>query len=360
MARQRESIQYHCTPTVCQVTNGRQSCPFDHVSRIPECQETFLEWQTLKCNHPWPRKKLIKLQETGVQKCVEAARDNIILIRDCLMDNPGLRNWTHLYYFLLSASLVFIERLNQAPFDQRALEHTRCCDLATEAFEWLRLSGTGTEQPISVLMVDKIVSIIQNCLDEWKKRRDAKQSSQKPRRESRIQSPSAESDSECSDVDIARDSQDSSHVPQFGAHSSSSSPLQPVYGPRRPPSEAYGQYVQVQHPDNTAFINPQFIPDFYLANSLSFNHGNAIAFMPPASYEPLTALLGSDMGSTVHQNSTGQFRVSNTLTTNASRRENSTPGASRQDEEEHEHVLSYNYNPSERIEKMFGINPTWR
>jgi len=324
MIRQRESIQYH----------------YNHVLLT-----MYREFLNVK--KPFSNPKLSS--ETGVQKCVEAARDNIILIRDCLMDNPALRNWTHLYYFLLSASLVFIERLNQAPFDQRALEHTRCCDLATEAFEWLRLSGT-----------DKIVSIIQNCLDEWKKRRDAKQSSLKPRRESRMQSPSAESDSECSDNDIARDSQDPSQVPQFGAHSSSSSPPQPVYGPRRPPSEAYGQYVQVQHPDNTAFINPQFIPDFYLANSLSFNHGNAIAFMPPASYEPLTALLGSDMGSTVHQNSTSQFRVSNTLTTNASRRENSTPGASRQDEEEHEHVLGYNYNPSERIEKMFGINPTWR
>ena len=305
-----------------------------------------------------------------MQRCVEAARDNIILIRDCLMSHPALRNWTHLYYFLLSASLVFIERLNQAPFDQRALDYTRCCDLATEAFEWLRLSGTGTKPPVSVLMVDKIVSIIQNCLDEWKKRRDAKQAAssqkpQKPRRETRSRSPTAESDSECSDGDIARPqiSHDSSQVrdqSQFEANSASSSPPQPVYGPRRPPTrdETYGQYVQVQHPDNTAFLNPQFLPDLYLANSLSFNHGNAIAFMPPASYEPLTALLGSDMGSTVHQNSTSQIRVSNTLTANASRYENIGPGAPRQDEEEH--VLGYNYNPSERIEKMFGINPTWR
>ena len=87
--------------------------------------------------------KLI-MQETGVQRCVDAARGNIVLIRDCLMTYPALRNWTHLYYFLLSASLVFIERLNQAPFDQRSLDYTRCCALATEAFEWLRLSGTGT------------------------------------------------------------------------------------------------------------------------------------------------------------------------------------------------------------------------
>jgi hypothetical protein len=83
-----------------------------------------------------------------VQRCVEAARGNIVLIRDCLMAYPNLRNWTHLYYFLLSASLVFIERLNQAPFDQRALDYTRCCDLATEAFEWLRLTGTGKNPPI--------------------------------------------------------------------------------------------------------------------------------------------------------------------------------------------------------------------
>jgi len=46
---------------------------------------------------------------------------------------------------MLSASLVFIDRLNQAPFDQRALSYTRCCDLATKVFEWMRpLGGTGT------------------------------------------------------------------------------------------------------------------------------------------------------------------------------------------------------------------------
>lgn len=303
-----------------------------------------------------------------MQKCVDAARRNIVLIRDCLMSSPTLRNWTHLYYFLLSASLVFIERLNQAPFDQRALDYTRCCDLATEAFEWLRLTGTGNN-PLSYLnlTVDKIVSIIQNCLEEWRKRRDAKQASsrQRPRQEPAIRSPSAESDSDCSDSEVSRPQirQDSSQIrdqSQFESHSTSTSPPQPVYGPRRPPTrdETYSQYVQVQHPDNTSFINPQFLPDFYMANSLSFNHGNAITFMPGASYEPLTTILSSDLGPAVHQNSTSQIRVSNALTTNPSRRENIAIGASRQDEEEP--VLGYNYNPSERIEKMFGINPAWR
>jgi len=90
----------------------------------------------------------------------------------------------------------------------------------------------------------------------------------------------------------------------------------------------------------------------------NFNHGNAITFMPGPSYEPLTTLLGSDLAPAVHPNTTGQIRVSNTTLTTASRRENNATAGSRQDEEEH--VLGYNYNPSERIEKMFGINPAWR
>jgi hypothetical protein len=84
------------------------------------------------------------VQETGVQRCVDAARENIVLIRDCLATYPLLRNWTHLYYYMLSSALVFIDRLNQAPFDQRALDYTRYCDLATDVFDWMRpLGGTG-------------------------------------------------------------------------------------------------------------------------------------------------------------------------------------------------------------------------
>ena len=204
------------------------------------------------------------------------------------------------------------------------------------------------------MTIDKIVSIIQNCLDEWKKRRDAKQaeSARKPRRrEAASRSPTAESESECSDSEDARP-----RIPHDSSQVRDQSNLaSPAYGTRRPPTrdETYGQYIQ--HPDNAPFINPT---DFYLANSFAFNHGNAITFMPTSTYEPFTALLGSDMGSTVHQNATGQIRVSNTLTTNASRRDNTGPGASRPDDEEH--VLGYSYNPSERIEKRFGISPAWR
>ena len=87
------------------------------------------------------------------------------------------------------------------------------------------------------------------------------------------------------------------------------------------------------------FISPQFVPDL-----VSFNHGNAI------TYEPLTALLNSDIA----QTSTTQIKV-----TNSTRVGNVIPGSNaRQDDEEH--GLGYGYNPSERIEKLFGINPMWK
>jgi len=109
----------------------------------------------LNFKRPFPHSKLSSVssdvsndltpfQATGVQRCVEAARGNIVLIHDCLEAEPQLRNWTHLYYYVLSAVLVFIHQVNQAPFDQRALEYTRCCRLAINVFEWMRpLGGMG-------------------------------------------------------------------------------------------------------------------------------------------------------------------------------------------------------------------------
>lgn len=71
--------------------------------------------------------------------------------------------------------------------------------------------------------------------------------------------------------------------------------------------------------------------------------------MPGSPYEPLTALLNSDLTPTVHQTSS-QFKVS--------RVENIIQGTSRQENEDH--VLGGGYNPNERIEKLFGINPSWK
>jgi hypothetical protein len=31
-----------------------------------------------------------------------------------------------------------------------------------------------------------------------------------------------------------------------------------------------------------------------------------------------------------------------------------------EEDDEHEHSTGYTYNPSERIERMFGISPPWR
>ena len=257
---------------------------------------------------------------------------------------------------------MFIDRLNQAPFDQRALDYTRCCGLATEAFEWMRpLGGTGIHVGIIYNTLGNIISVIKKSLDEWKKRRDSKQSPSSPatKRQPDInRSPTRESESYDSDSETVRgpESLDSGRIrdpASFDQFShSTTSPVQPGLGQRktRDDTAVFGQFLQFHPPDNMAqpFISPQFMPD--LVNNLSLNHGNAITLMPGSPYEPFSALLNSDIA----QTSTSQIKV-----TNSTRVGNVIQGSSaRQDDEDH--VLGYGYNPSERIEKLFGINPMWK
>jgi hypothetical protein len=221
--------------------------------------------------------------------------------------------------------------------------------------------------PKLVVTVDKIVSIIKNCLEEWKRRRDARQrssSADTKKQPEFARSPTVESESECSETEISRPSASSEPPVQALLDTpsvSSISPLQPSLRSKKPPvlkdDALAAQFVQLQ-PSGSAsptFINPQFLPDLYLANSVSFNHGNAITITPTTPYEPLTALLNSDAA--IHQTSTSQIKV-----TSSTRVENITQGSSHQEEEEN--VLGYTYSPSERIEKMFGISgfnaPTWK
>jgi hypothetical protein len=130
-----------------------------------------------------------------------------------------------------------------------------------------------------------------------------------------------------------------------------SSPVQTVFLPRPKAntndSIMGNQYVHFSDSPNPTFINPPFIQDFYLASN--FNHGNTIALMPTSPYEPLTALLNSDMPTSM---GAGQLKV-----TNGTRTDNRFRDATRQEEDE---AIGGYYNPSERIEKMFGISPPWR
>jgi len=72
--------------------------------------------------------------------------------------------------------------------------------------------------------------------------------------------------------------------------------------------------------------------------------------MSPSTYEPLTALLGSD-ATNLGQAPSNQTRTS-------SRIENRNLASQQQEDEEP--ITGYTYNPSERIERMFGISPPWR
>jgi hypothetical protein len=253
---------------------------------------------------------------------------------------------------------VFIDRLNQAPFDQRALDYTRCCGLATEAFETMRpLGGTGIYIGIINNVLGNIISVIKKSLDEWKKRRDSRLPPSSPatkRQPDIVRSPTeSESDDYDSESGRGRESLESARI-QDGASFiqfpyPTNPPVLPGFSQRktRDDSSVYGQFIPFHPPDNMAqpFINPQFVPDL-----VSFNHGNGITVMPGSPYEPLTALLNSDIA----QTSTTQIKV-----TNSTRVGNVIQGSgARQDDEEH--GLGYGYNPSERIEKLFGINPMWK
>jgi hypothetical protein len=206
------------------------------------------------------------------------------------------------------------------------------------------------------MTLDKIIAIIKNCLDEWEKRRYAKQrksSNTDQPLQNVAKSPTriAETDNSDTDSTATRDTPESprlrDHCP---VETLSGSPSQTPFGSRKSPAlsdSSFGPLVQL-HPENSnqPFIPTQFLPDFYLANSLSFNH----AFVPGSPYEPLTALLNSELTPTVHQTSSGQFKVS--------RVEGIVQGNSRQEDEDH--VVGDGYTPSERIEKLFGINPSWK
>ena len=299
-----------------------------------------------------------------MQRCVDAARENIRLIRDCLATYPQLRNWTHLYYYMLSSALVFIDRLNQAPFDQRALDYTRCCDLATDVFDWMRpLGGTGIDFRLdSANPTDKIVAIIKNCLDEWRKRRASrvtdptKSVTKQPDIEiqapqSDVSSPEASDHSRSQSRDPGEYTRASRHhfPPETNHNRRPSSEIDSVFVSPRAPMTARTDYPPyVHHPENIApsFLNgsTQFLPDIYLAsNALAFNPGNTIAIMPTSPYDSFGALLNSEMGPSVHQSTS---RVSN--------------GARVERQDEEEQVTGYTFNPSERIERMFGISPPWR
>jgi len=265
----------------------------------------------------------------------------------------------------MSAVIVFIDRLNQAPFDRRSRDYTRCCGLAVEAFEGMRpLGGTGISCQSGSLISGKIVSVIRNCLDEWKKRRDAKQRTYSvsiTKKPSDLDRPALESDSDDSDFEYPRarelkDSRLRSRAP-FELPVSSAPVTQNGFGLRRGvggDEPVVGQILQYHPPEimNQAFVNTQFLPDVSFVNGVPFNHGNAFTIMPGSPYEPLTALLNSDIAQ-----ASSQFKV-----TSSGRAENviqSGPTSnSRQDDEEP--VSVYNYNPNERIEKMFGINPMWK
>jgi hypothetical protein len=224
------------------------------------------------------------------------------------------------------------------------------------------------------LITDKIVSIIKSCLDEWRKRREerANLTSQKPKQDvsivdSEVETPETFEANRATQEPQSR--QQTLDTPSsVRSMSPMNSPVQSVFLPRRPPvsnndnfiPNLQSPYVQY-HAENTnsTFINPQFLPEIYLAsNGLSFNHGNTISLVPsPSPYEPLTALLNSDMSPSVHQAATSQIRVTSAAR-NGTRPQ--TNGTRQQQEDEEEAVTGYTYNPSERIEKMFGISPPWR
>jgi len=78
--------------------------------------------------------------------------------------------------------------------------------------------------------------------------------------------------------------------------------------------------------------------------------------MSASPYEPVGAFLGSDLppAAALHQTST----ASQITVTNGTRHESRASTAHAREDDER--IAGYTYNPSERIERMFGISPPWR
>jgi len=226
----------------------------------------------------------------------------------------------------------------------------------------------------SLTQIDKIIAIIKNCLDEWKRRRDAKRTASSSGsgvtsggKASELGLASAlelESDSEESDMEIGRTQE--SRLPTVenfgtGLLTSVSSPAQAVFPPRKPAAtenffnHAPAAYVHYPQAEISNSDSPsQFLPDIYLAsNGLSFNPGNTITLVN----EPFSFLNPDVTSSSNHQPTGSQPK--------ARRDDNrAQPLASGVRQEDKDHVAAaaggYTYNPSERIEKMFGISPPWK
>jgi len=219
--------------------------------------------------------------------------------------------------------------------------------------------------------------MIKNCLEEWRKRRAAKATSTaKKQPEVEVQAQQSDVGSpETSDFSRSqsRDPAEYGRLPrhQYSTDTNNSrrnsspidSPLRPVLVSPRTTAAArtdvFGNPPYVPYgPENIhpSLVNggTQFLPDIYVAsNALSFNPGNTIAIMPTSPYDSFGALLNSgDMGPSIHQTTTSQIRVS------AGARPDNMTHNTRQDEDEQ--IANYTYNPSERIERMFGISPPWR
>jgi hypothetical protein len=222
---------------------------------------------------------------------------------------------------------------------------------------------------------DKIVAIIKNCLEEWRKKRASKSkaaaTSAKKQPEVEVQVPpsdTASPDTYDFSRSQSRDPAEYTRTPrhQFPSENNHSrhppspldSPLRPVFvSPRTAISTrsdyAGSQYAQYGPENNTSFLNggSQFLPDIYLAQTaLAFNPGNTIAIMPTSPYDhSFGALLNSD--------SVGQSVYSTTRVSTGPRVDNMTHYPR---ETEEEQIPGSAYNPSERIERMFGISPPWR
>lgn len=239
------------------------------------------------------------------------------------------------------------------------------CDPLSEQVN--QISGIGNPQ------TDKIVSIIKSCLDEWKKRRDAKASGLsgdfKAKRPP-VPTSATESDTESTETYEARTAihptNPKSIPPDRRSDSSSERSLSPVDSPAQstslsrrfatsnPDSSVASQPFLQQDNSNPALINSQFLQDIYLSSSgLSFSHGNTIALMPPPSpYEPISALMTSEISPAVHPSQI-------TVSSNSTRVEYADRNHSAQLGEDEQLSTNHSYNPNERIQRMFGINPPW-
>jgi hypothetical protein len=211
---------------------------------------------------------------------------------------------------------------------------------------------------ISLLIPDKIVSVIRSCLEEWRKKGDTRRKASGLGPNDR--SNTGRSTALESDVDVESSPDQISPVPGRSVYRGDSIVARPIPAssaapasefftsrPQGLPREQAGRtFVPIASPE--PFISS--LSDFYLSPGLSFAHtANPVTMLPNGVNDtsPMAVVFNQDVSTAGHRLPMNGLRSNNIAV------------LGHQDDDDQE--LDYGYSSNgERTHRMFGINqPPW-